>query len=351
MTSINIIRASLKEVAKELSRYGEVFIVYDRNVAHIVGKLQLNPRAMMALDATETDKTFRTAAGICGWLMDEGADRDAFVLGVGGGITTDITGFAASIYKRGVKFGFLPTTLLSQVDAAIGGKNGVNLDSYKNMMGVIRQPEMTFICHEVLESLPFGQIVSGAAELFKTFIIDDSQNLYEEAVETFASIRDSYRMTGEVKLPAGIQNEISAAAEIKAGIAGRDPMEHGERRLLNLGHTFAHAIEKKSQAEAEMTGGRRIGHGEAVGIGIVMAAKVSEAMGLAEKGLADRIKADFERAGMETSCPFAPKDLVEAMKKDKKAEGEIIHFVLPSEIGKVMICDLDAATAAKALEQ
>ncbi len=110
------------------------------------------------------------------------------MLGVGGGITTDLVGFAASVYKRGVRFGFIPTTLLSQVDAAIGGKNGVNLDSYKNIIGVIRQPEMTFICPEPLETLPCPQILRVRPELLKTFIINNKGNEYERAVNMLMNI-------------------------------------------------------------------------------------------------------------------------------------------------------------------
>ena len=125
------------------------------------------------LEASEEKKIMETVLSMTGWLLAGGADRNALVLAVGGGITTDMAGFAASIYKRGVRFAYIPTTLLSQVDAAIGGKTGVNYDSYKNMLGVIRQPEFTYICPEVLESLPLRDFLSGAAEMVKTFLIED----------------------------------------------------------------------------------------------------------------------------------------------------------------------------------
>ena len=165
MTEIKVIQCPLAQAAgKIVALAGEagcrdnIFIVYDRNVAGIVERLGLEAKGTLAIDGTEASKSFETVALICRWLMDLGADRNAFVLGIGGGITTDMTGFAASVYKRGVKFAFLPTTLLAQVDAAIGGKNGVNLDSFKNMMGVIRQSVATLICPEVLETLPYSQI-------------------------------------------------------------------------------------------------------------------------------------------------------------------------------------------------
>jgi len=328
MIEISITQCPLSEVASKLEALleerhigGKVFIVHDSNVKSVVDRLGINADGVLSIEATEENKSFETVMQINRWLMDKGANRDSFVLGVGGGITTDMTGFAASIYKRGVKFAFLPTTLLAQVDAAIGGKNGVNLDSYKNMMGIIRQPETTFICQEVLETLPYSQILSGAAELLKTFIIDNEGGFYQQAVQVLST------KSGE------FQPLIAAAAQIKAGVAGRDPNEHGERRFLNLGHTFAHAIEKNSE--------ERIGHGEAVSIGIVLAARLAEAIAAkdpsftVEKGLADRIEADFKACGMQTECPYSVESMAAAMSKDKKAQGSIVHFVLPLSIGHV----------------
>ncbi len=224
-----------------------------------------------SIEATEERKTLATVLEIEEWLLEKGADREAFVLGAGGGITTDLVGFAASVYKRGVRFGFIPTTLLSQVDAAIGGKNGVNLDSYKNIIGVIRQPEMTFICPEPLETLPYPQILSGAAELLKTFIINNKGNEYERAVNMLMNIHDraseGAAEAAVLEYSETFRELIAAAAKVKAGIAGRDPNERGERRLLNLGHTFAHAIEKNSRRDRPARHGCLDGHhpGSAVG--------------------------------------------------------------------------------------
>ena len=236
---------------------------------------------------------------------------------------------------------FIPTTLLSQVDAAIGGKNGVNLDSYKNMIGVIRQPEAVFICPEPLETLPYRQIVSGASELLKTFIIDNSKGLYGEAVKTLSAIRQA---GGDISgYSQSLNSLIAEAALIKAGIAGRDPFEKGERRLLNLGHTFAHAIEKLS--------GENIPHGEAVSIGIVMAARLAGKLGLAETGLSYFLESDFKACGMPVLCPFEVGELTGAMRKDKKAEGNIIHFILPSGIGSVSVKDMTPVEATRLLQE
>ena len=343
MAEIKIIRTPINGIAGKLATYSSVFIVYDNNVKDFAYSLGIKAKSMMGIEVSEENKTIETVQAICRWLMEEGADRKAFVLAVGGGITTDLTGFAASVYKRGVRFGFLPTTLLAQVDASIGGKNGVNLDSYKNMIGVFRQPEMTFICPEALETLPYNELLSGAAELLKTFIIDDSGRYYEKAVRNLQAIRESVNKgeTIQKKFPE-ILEEIAAAADIKAGIASRDPLEHGERRLLNLGHTFAHAIEKKSS--------EKISHGEAVAMGIILAARLSESLGLAENGLARKLKTDFEACGLPAKCPYKIENLAEAMKKDKKAEGEIVHFVLPVSIGKVVTRDLEVEDVVNRLK-
>ena len=345
MEKINIIDCPLGEVGKHVDGYRSIFIIHDRNVGGIVEKLGVQAQGILPIEATEERKTLATLLDIERWLLENGADREAFVLGVGGGITTDLVGFAASVYKRGVRFGFIPTTLLSQVDAAIGGKNGVNLDSYKNIIGVIRQPEMTFICPEPLETLPYQQIISGAAELLKTFIINNEGNEYERAVNMLMNIHE--RASGGSAEAAVLEylqtfrELIAAAANVKAGIAGRDPNERGERRLLNLGHTFAHAIEKNS-FEA-------ISHGQAVSMGIILAARLAESLGLTD-GLSERLEADFTACGLPVKSPYSIDTLADAMKKDKKADGAFVHFVLPLGIGRVETRELRVEDAVNNLK-
>jgi 3-dehydroquinate synthetase len=289
---------------------------------------------------------------ICSWLLEQGADRDALVLAVGGGITTDLVGFAASIYKRGVRFAYMPTTLLAQVDAAIGGKTGVNFDNYKNMLGVIRQPKFTFICPQVLESLPPRDFLSGAAEMLKTFIIENDGS-YEKAVEWLSGYVASedvaeYLVENSDELAA----LIASAVLVKAGVVTRDQFEGGERRKLNLGHTFAHAIETLAQKKRqESADAPDITHGEAVAMGMVLAAELADAYmrqdgGVLvhedgfEWGLEQRLEADFLSCGLPIGCPFKLSHMTEVMKKDKKAEGDRIHFVLPKYVGEVEIVDL-----------
>lgn len=294
----------------------------------------------------------QTVLDICKWLLVNDADRNALVLAVGGGITSDMAGFAASIYKRGVRYANVPTTLLAQTDAAIGGKTGVNLENYKNILGVIRQPEFTYICPQVLESLPYRDFVSGSAELLKTFIIDNSDNNYEKAVEVLSDIHGSIDHGRAIAAhSAELQRLVSAAAAIKAGVVERDEFEHGERRKLNLGHTFAHAIEWESLSVAgKSLNVKEISHGEAVSMGIILAARLSERYystrtgidnnSSGYKSLSDRLQQDFTRCGLPTDCPYPMESLAVAIRRDKKAENGIIHFVLIHGLGDVRIEDL-----------
>lgn len=347
----------IADVTGYLEGYPAVFVVADRNVARFAEKIA-ECRSMpevskiFYVNATEEDKSMQTVLDICKWLLVNDADRNALVLAVGGGITSDMTGFAASIYKRGVRYANVPTTLLAQVDAAIGGKTGVNLDNYKNILGVIRQPEFTYICPEVLESLPYRDFVSGSAELLKTFIIDNSDNNYEKAVEVLADIHGSIDHGRAIAAhSAELQRLISAAAAIKAGVVERDEFEHGERRKLNLGHTFAHAIEWESMSVAgKSLNVKEISHGEAVSMGIILAARLSERYYSTRtvidnncsgsKSLSDRLQQDFTSCGLPTSCPYPMESLAAAMRRDKKAENGIIHFVLIHGLGDVRIEDL-----------
>ena len=355
---------TITDVAVYLERYPVIYIVADRHVAHFAEKVvnsltggkadckcedPISPELLL-LDTSEEDKSMQTVMEICKWLLDNGADRNALLLAIGGGITTDMAGFAASIYKRGIRFAYIPTTFLSQVDAAIGGKTGVNFENYKNILGVIRQPEFTYICPEVLETLPYRDFLSGAAELIKTFIIDNAGNNYEKAVEVLSEIHESIDRKQAIALHLAELEELAgAAARIKAGVVERDEFEQGERRKLNLGHTFAHAIEWEARAAK-----KDISHGEAVAMGIILAAKASEryygqesveGQEVAGQSLSAMLTRDFSRCGLPTECPFPLESLSGAMRKDKKAENGIVHFVLIRTLGDVRIEDLEVELA------
>jgi 3-dehydroquinate synthase len=314
----------LREVATLLKGESEVFLVYDENVAWIAGEVMdaVPVKGAFGLETSEELKTLETVQALCRQLLEADASRKAFLLAVGGGITTDLTGFAAAIYKRGIRYANVPTTLLAQVDAAIGGKTGVNLDGYKNMLGAFRMPEFTFLCEEVLKTLPPREFRAGKAEMLKTFLLEDAK-AYEQALSA-----------------TQWQSLITRAAQIKADIVQQDPEEHGIRATLNLGHTFGHAIEHEAQERGE-----DIHHGEAVAMGILLAARLAERKGLAQKGLEARLKANFEASGLPTECPYPLETLAQAMEKDKKAAGGRVKWILPIEPGKVVMEEMTVKEA------
>ncbi len=317
-----------------------IFVVCDRAVAHLVPRLGLDA-AVLELEASEEKKSLRTVEEICRALLEGGADRKSFVLALGGGIISDMAGFAASIYMRGIRFAYVPTTLLAMTDAAIGGKTGVNFLSYKNILGSFTEPCFTWMAAASLEGLPRREVLSGAAEMLKSFIIDNVDGAYSTALEFFrtASLPEKCdSATAARLLPLA-----RAAAGVKAGIVSRDFRESGERKLLNLGHSFAHAIEHLAQTGAD--GNVGISHGEAVSMGIVLAARLSCALGYAPKGFDSSLEADFASAGLRVKCPYAPRQLVQAMCRDKKAEAGTLSFVLMRGISDVFVEKLEPAKA------
>ncbi len=331
----------------------ECYLIYDKAVAPFAAQLLAGGafRGSLALSISDAGKTMDTVLDICRYLMESGATRQALVVALGGGTLTDMAGFAAAIYKRGIRYANIPTTLLAQVDAGIGGKTGVNLDGYKNMIGAFRQPEWVWLWPVVLSTLPAREFRCGLAELLKTFLVADA-SLYASAVHFFAASSsnmpvfedESWEMVSpssnsafsedrtpfsdspSSKLPVSedeLMDWVYRAAEIKAGITERDLYETGERRKLNLGHTFAHAIEYVASQR-----GDDIRHGEAVSMGIILAARLSEA------SLAERLAADFAACGLPVACPYPMEALVEAMNRDKKGEAEGVRFVLLRRIGE-----------------
>lgn len=275
-------------------------------------------RNIIYLEASEKMKKMATVEKIAKKMMSRGVDRTWLLVGVGGGIVTDIAGFVAAIYMRGIACGLVPTTLLAQVDAALGGKNGVNLDGYKNMLGTIREPEFVYICPTLTETLDPQERLCGIAEMLKTFIIGDAE-YYTKAVDHFSS-----------KQACDEMDLIRRAGEIKCGIVGRDLREGGERRLLNLGHTFGHAIEK--------CGGRNaMPHGLAVAVGIIFAARIASQIGELNDDVRIGFEEDWAKLGLPTTTEIPSKKLISAIKKDKKGEGDHINFVLPKEIGTCIV--------------
>lgn len=348
---------SLSEALARLQTEPELFVVYDRNAGSVALPLldALPVRASLALETSEEAKTLETVQALERWLLQADASRGALLLAVGGGITTDLVGFTAAIYKRGIRYANVPTTLLAQVDAAIGGKTGVNLDDYKNMLGAFRMPEFTVLEAAFLRTLPEREWRCGLAELLKTFLIGDgpayaatvsslksAPNKDEEGKKGTSSLKSAQNKDERAEMgtsslkSAQFEDDIRRAAAIKAQIVTEDPEEHGIRAKLNLGHTFGHAIEHAARQK-----GADITHGEAVAMGILLAAELSERLGVAQKGLAAQLKADFTAVGLPTESPYPVEELVEALRKDKKAAaGGKVKFVLLRAPGDVILQEL-----------
>lgn len=285
---------------------GPLFLLYDKAVEPLAASLreQLDFKAFLAVEGGEGIKSFGAVEGIISWLMGSQAGRDAILVIMGGGSVCDAGAFCSSIYKRGIRFALLPTTLLSQVDAAIGGKTGINFGGVKNSVGTFSLPLFTYICPESLLSLPKEEWISGAAELLKTTII--SGKGYDEAVTLLKSGDRS-----------ALAPAILAAARFKAGIVSEDLYDYGKRRLLNLGHTYGHAIES-----CALAAGRPVPHGHAVAIGMVISARK------AGSPFADRLSSDLQAIGLPTECKFTEKEILPYIRQDKKMEDGGIRFIL-----------------------
>lgn len=281
----------------------------------------------------ESIKTLHTVETIYHRFIELGIDRSCFVLGIGGGIVTDIAGFVASTYMRGLHFGFISTTLLGQVDASLGGKNGVNLDGYKNMVGTFNQPHFVICDPTLLDTLPEREFRAGLAEIIKAGIIAENALFEQLEHNTFEELRTNHKLLGEI---------ILAAVKVKADIVGRDERESGERRKLNLGHTFAHAIEKLS---SEMN------HGEAVAVGIALSARLAVRLGVLSTEDAERIERLLLALGFSLTPPLPIKRLVGAISKDKKSDGDALHFVLPTGIGSCEVRRMAISEIAKLADE
>ncbi len=291
-----------------------VVVITDANIDRRYHAL-LQRYEYIMIGTGETVKTLHTVDTIYRRFIEMGIDRSCFVLGIGGGIVTDVAGFVASTYMRGLRFGFVSTTLLGQVDASVGGKNGVNIDGYKNMVGTFTQPQFVICDVEMLRTLPEREFRAGMAEIVKAGIIADRELFETVEHSTLESLREDERLLDSI---------VMAAIKVKADIVDRDERESGERRKLNLGHTFAHAIEKCS---SEMN------HGEAVAVGTVMISHMAVKLGLLQAEKADRIERAMERLGFRTSAPVETKKLLKAIAKDKKSVADSIYLVLPTDIG------------------
>lgn len=258
----------------------------------------------------EDHKTLGTVEAILGALAEKHFTRSDCLVALGGGITGDITGFAASVYMRGIRFIQIPTTLLAAVDSSVGGKTGVNLNGLKNQIGAFWQPSLVLCDPDTFKTLPEIEMRNGVAEVIKYAAICDA-----DMVDI---------------LDGDVCNIIQRCVQIKSDIVGRDEKDLGERMLLNYGHTFGHAIECASH--------ERIPHGMAVAIGMVMASRFAEVLGACEKGVTKKTVDILKAHGLPYSADeFTTEQLFEAIKNDKKRSADNVTLVLPQKFGSCVL--------------
>lgn len=284
----------------------------------------------------ERKKTLATVEELGRRMVKAGADRNSVVLALGGGVVGDVAGFLASIYMRGVDFIQIPTTFLAQVDSSVGGKTGVNLAEGKNLLGTFKQPKLVLIDPDVLGALPEREYRSGLYEALKYGIIRNPR-IFEFMEENRERIlkRD----------PGTLEWLIAECVRVKANVVAADEHEHGERRVLNLGHTIGHALEAETAYKHFM-------HGEAVAWGIVAASMISVGMQKMDSGTAQRIISAILAYAPLPKVDVRSKSVVKRLGRDKKATNGRVHFVLPTEIGRVDIsADVPERAVMQAVEE
>jgi 3-dehydroquinate synthase len=307
-----LIGGSLQDLSKHVPAE-KVVIITDTNVRHIYQK-DFPPCEVIEIGTGEEIKNLDTVQALFEKLVKLEADRASFIVGIGGGIVCDVAGFVASTYLRGVRFGFVSSTLLSQVDASVGGKNGVNFGGYKNIVGVFNQPEFVICDTNLLKTLPKKEISCGFAEIVKHAAVGDA--------DLFSYIEEHYEKALELNTEV-IERLVYDSVVIKSSIVNRDEKEKGERRKLNFGHTFGHAIEKTTN----------VPHGEAVSAGMVVASSLSAKRGRLPAEDAERIGELLKKLELPTRFELDGEGVLDALRKDKKRKGEGIDFVLLDGIG------------------
>ena len=314
---------------------GRTAVVTDRNVAdhhgeRLAAALERGGVAVdiIVLPPGEGSKSFEGLASLCDQLLALGLDRGDVITAFGGGVVGDLAGFAAAIYKRGIDFVQIPTTLLAQVDSSVGGKTAIDTARGKNLIGAFHQPRRVLADLDVLATLPPREVRAGYAEIIKYGLLGDA------AFFAWLEAHAPAVMALEVE---ALSHAVARSVEMKAEIVAEDEREAGRRALLNLGHTFAHAL------EAETGYGEALLHGEAVGAGCALAFRFSASQGLCDAGQAARAVAAIAACGLPTrldqvaGAPFSAERLIAHMAQDKKAEAGRLTFVLVRAIGEAFV--------------
>ncbi len=313
--SLLIMGGTIDDIRDKLPASG-LFLITDTNVKRLYGSV-FPPATVLEIEPGEKSKTLEVAGDLCRQLLEAGADRSSFILGFGGGVVCDVAGMVASIYMRGVRHAFVSTTLLSQVDASIGGKTGVNLGTFKNIIGTFSQPEFVLCDHRMIATLPEEELQSGIGELVKHGAIGD-RNLFFDITASMGRIYD--------RDPVVLGDLITRAVKIKAAVVRRDPLEKGPRRVLNFGHTFGHVLETFYM----------IPHGVAVARGMIIAAGLSVWKGEMPYSELRMLEVAIAESGMESDYDL-PADVINLISRDKKSEKGSVNFVLLRSVGKTII--------------
>jgi 3-dehydroquinate synthase len=321
-------------IAKRLGA-AKCAIVTDENVAHrhlatLEGALKQEGlfAGSTVLKPGEATKCFAVLAGLSERLLELGIERGDLVVALGGGVIGDLAGFAAAILRRGVRFVQIPTTLLAQVDSSVGGKTGIDTPQGKNLIGAFHQPSLVVADTDTLRTLPEREMRAGYAEVAKYGLLGDAP--------FFSWLEQSWRSVLGFEAEA-VTRAIETSVKAKAGIVGRDETEQGERALLNLGHTFGHAL------EAYCGYSERLLHGEAIAIGMAQAFRFSEALGDCAPGTSERVAGHFANVGLPTRIADIPGDkpdvasLMRLMGQDKKVRGGKLTFILARGIGEAYV--------------
>ena len=327
----NIIKKLTKIFKKENLNFQKSLIVFDKNVPNkFIKKLKTNIKSkknfIYLLNATEKNKNLISVNNILSILFKNKFTRNDTIICLGGGIAGDISGFAASIYKRGLKFINIPSTLLSQVDSSIGGKTGVNNKFGKNLIGSFYQPDVVISDTSLLETLPQREIICGYAEIFKHSLIKDKKlfKFLEKNLEDILKLRKKF-----------IEKAILESCKIKKEIVEKDEKEKNLRKILNLGHTFGHAF------EATLNYSKKLNHGEAVLYGILSAAKLSKKFGMLNNNEYELILSHLKKLKFDNLSKLFNKDQSEKianfMTTDKKNISKKINFITIKRIGLVNI--------------
>jgi shikimate kinase / 3-dehydroquinate synthase len=318
----------LGEILKSRSINGRIAVVSDANVAPIYGGRVLESlhgagysADLIVIPAGEEFKTLETVSNIWKSLLENGLDRKSIVIALGGGVVCDMAGFVASTFMRGIAWISVPTTLLSMVDASLGGKTGFDLPEGKNLIGSFHPPRLVLADPEVLSTLPEAEFRSGMAEVVKHGVISDPElyNLVSKGIDF---------------VKQNVNDIVRKAISVKIKIIQEDPFEKGFRATLNLGHTVGHAVELVSKFQLR--------HGEAIAIGMVAEAKLAEHLTVAGKGLSEALAESLSALGLPIHIPrgMPHEEIICAMRLDKKKNANAIRFALPAEIGRVELVDV-----------